>query len=265
MGEEGKIIAGPRLYGHKSNRNIAASATQTAKQKSGGRWLLSLAMFLCLAVAAAWSWANYQNIPIFAIQSIKINGDYPHVDRTLLRQTVLPFTQRGLLTIDSRSLQDRLKQLPWINTATVKRQWPGTLIINITEQKPVARFNDKTLLSNQGILFAVNDNEVPKGLPLFIAPQGQQGLMLQNYLAMTTVLNSLGIKITILTLDARQSWRLQLDDGIVLLLGRIDPLQRLQRFAAIYSQLVGNRAATINYIDLRYANGIAVNFKNHTE
>jgi cell division protein FtsQ len=262
MGGEEKIIAGPR-FGHKGNRSAPVALASLESPSRKGKWLLSIAACFCLAAAIAWSWIKYQNVPVFPIQNVKINGVYPHVNHALLQQTILPFTQHGLLTMDASSLRDRLQQLPWVNTVNVQRAWPHTLAITLTEQKPVARFNNQALLSEEGILFTIGTSEVPAGLPLFTAPQGQQALVLQNYQQMAALLKPLALTITVLTVDDRQAWRLQLANGLVLLLGREQPLQRLQRFVAAYPQLVANKAAvTINYIDLRYANGMAVNFKN---
>ena len=38
-------------------------------------------------------------------------------------------------------------------------------------------------------------------------------------------------------------------------------MQRLQRFVAIYQQTLGAKITTVQSVDLRYANGLAVRFK----
>ena len=43
-----------------------------------------------------------------------------------------------MLTVDLRTLTDRLKSHPWIKDATVSRRLPYTLVVAITERQPVA-------------------------------------------------------------------------------------------------------------------------------
>lgn len=266
MREEGKFLAGQPIHNRAREYRRTAQNPSHLKKPAGGRRLLKISFGVLILCAAIWAWQKIANPQTIPIKTVQITGYYAHVDHNELRQLVLPYVDRGFLWTDTTGLQDRLQQLPWIYSASVKREWPNKLAINLAEQKPVARMGSDILVNDQGDIFEVDQSTIPTGLPLFISPlTGQQKLIFNNYKTMSTILAPLAVKIVALSLDERQSWSLQLDNGIVVILGKVDPIPRLQRFVQAYPQVVGDNAASINNVDLRYASGIAVRFKNQTK
>lgn len=233
-----------------------------AKPEKGWFWKISLA-FLGLSILI-WAWAKLTNPVDFPIRNVKIEGNYSKVDRTAIREAILAYTQDGFWRADVSGLQDRLSQLSWVYNAKVQRIWPDGLAVILTEQQPVASYGNGMLVNDQGDLFKATAATIPQGLPIFASPEGQQKLMLAQYQQMSVILKPLGLKIAELDMDARQSWQLKLSNEITLFLGRDDPLIRVQRFAASYSQIIASRAAPIQTVDLRYTNGMAVVFKNQS-
>nr|PRJ11896.1 Cell division protein FtsQ [Haemophilus influenzae] len=59
-------------------------------------------------------------------------------------------------------------------------------------------------------------------------------------------------------IDDRGAWQVQLDNDIVLKLGRGDWKSKLERFVTIYPQIDVPENKKIDYIDLRYTTGAAV-------
>ncbi len=263
MREEGKIISGQRLYGRAREKGRPASQVYQKHQQPDNRWLLKLSLSILMMSAFIWGWQKISNPATLPIKTVQVTGNYTHVDQTALRQTITPFIDKGFLWIDVNGFQDRLQQVPWVRNVAIKRVWPGRLVVKLTEEQAVARIGEDVLVDSGGDTFTVDKNTIPAGLPQFISPvAGQQKLMLQTYQAMSAVLTPLNIQITALSLNVRQSWALQLSNGIVLLVGKVNAVQRLQRFVQAYTQVVGDNIQAINSIDLRYANGIAVRFKN---
>jgi cell division protein FtsQ len=89
----------------------------------------------------------------------------------------------------------------------------------------------------------------------------------------------LGMSISELRLTPRRSWRMRLDNGMQLALGRLQPDERLARFVALYPRLFLASAAgsaqtatdkaaaaaapiTPVTVDLRYSDGFAVRMPN---
>ncbi len=220
-----------------------------------GLWLLTLLSILL------WIHAWLVNPAVWPITAVKINGNYSHVDRQALQEQVLPYTEKGFFGADIYALKYQLEQLPWVAKVQVSRLWPDTLILQVYEQQPVAYWNQGTFISADGDLFAVRANTLTAHLPELFGPMEERNLVLQNYQQFGKLLQPLSARISMLALSARQSWQLRLDNGITLLLGREHIIEHLQRLAKIYNNIVGSRADDIDYIDLRYSNGIAVHWK----
>jgi cell division protein FtsQ len=62
-------------------------------------------------------------------------------------------------------------------------------------------------------------------------------------------------------LDDRRAWHLQLDNAVLLELGRADAWQRLQRFVRAYPSIFAGRLDDLQHVDLRYSNGFSVYWK----
>lgn len=258
MYQEGKIKQQPRY----SSVERKSRHQQLTVQSYFTKRTLKLSLLILLLSVLVWGWLKLTNPQTFPITAVQIKGSYAHVDHENLRQTVLPFIQRGFINLDSAGLQDKLLQLPWIAMASVTRIWPNKIQITLAEQHPVAFFGDDALVNAQGQVFNVAGAKDITNLPHFIGGLGQQKLMLQAYAEMLQSLAPLGQTITTLVLDNQHFWRLKLDNGIVLLLGQIQTVERLKRFVKVYTQVVGDKASVINYIDLRYTHGVAVRFKS---
>jgi len=72
------------------------------------------------------------------------------------------------------------------------------------------------------------------------------------------------LRIASLQLDARRAVQLQLDNGMQLAVGREERLARLQRFVKVYKKTLAQHAMQIRRVDLRYSNGMAVQWHNTT-
>jgi cell division protein FtsQ len=71
-------------------------------------------------------------------------------------------------------------------------------------------------------------------------------------------LEAAGLTLNGLRLDDRGAWEIELNNGVILRLGRRDIEERMERFLKSGSSLVSSRSPEISYIDMRYSNGFAV-------
>lgn len=199
----------------------------------------------------------------FPVKYVRIYGAQ-HVNHHELENILTPLVTHNFFTIDMELIRDRLRQFSWVEDVLIKRIWPDSVDIIITEHLPVARWHDGSMLSANGDLFSQGEYARPAELPLFEGPEGTQAMMLQYFNDFNRELSPLHVKITQLELTPYQMWRMRLNTGMRVQLGHKNMLTRLSQFVKVYPKIIGNKAKDVEYVDLRYPNGIAIRWKNET-
>ncbi len=215
----------------------------------------SIIFLMLVLIISQFNLADY-----FPIRKIRVYG-VNRLDQVEVQNALSPLVDHGFFTINVDYIHDRLKQIAWIADLHVRRVWPDQIVIRLSEKDPVAYWNDNTLLSQNGEVFSPKQESWPTGLPKFSGPEGQQLFMLKNFLDMNRLLLPLHAKISYLELTPFLTWKLKLDNGITMQAGHKDVLTRLNQFVKVYPKIIGTRVNDVDYIDLRYANGFAVRWK----
>lgn len=229
---------------------------------SRGSFLGSLLLVIVLGAGgrALWLWLDRP------IERVSIGGELSHVNADYLRARLAPLVQgETWLSVSLPELRQRVRGIDWLAEARVSREWPNALTFELFEQVPVARWHDDYLLNPEGEPFSFGPVTPPAGLPDLAGPPGSGPEVLAYYDALERRFAGLGVEVTQLRLEARGAWRLQLDDGVWVMLGRSDREARLARLGAAWRRQLGAQAEQIRYIDLRYPNGVAVAWHGETE
>lgn len=208
---------------------------------------------------------------IFALNQIKFSHYFPiktvrvfgadHVDHEAFKDMLSPLAKTGFFNVKVEMIRDRLLELPWVSHIVVRRIWPDEINIMVKEKEAVAAWNGQSLISSTGELFFPDVASFPRDLPQFIGPPGQQLAMLETLKEIDQRLQPLQVKVSCLELSPYQSYRVTLDNGIVLRLGDKDILTRIDHFVKVYAKIIGKSAYDVESVDLRYPNGIAVRWK----
>jgi cell division protein FtsQ len=142
--------------------------------------------------------------------------------------------------------------------AAVKRVWPATLRIFIEEQQAIARWGEQGYLNSNGEPFFPEVSGLVLPLPSLAGPEGHELKVLKNFRSVARALAPLGIEVASMELDSRRAWHLQVGNGVLLELGRVDTRERLQRFIRAYPTVFATRIEELKRVDLRYSNGFSV-------
>lgn len=222
--------------------------------------ILLLLIVLGAGGRALWTWLDRP------IERVAIRGELHHVSADYLRAQLAPLLQgQTWLSADLPELRRAARNIAWLAEVRLSREWPYALVFELVEQVPVARWNDDYLLNPEGEPFAFAPIEPPGDLPDLAGPVGSGAEVLAYHERLSSRFEQLGLAITQLRLEPRGAWRLQLDDGVWVMLGRSDREARLARLVAAWQRQLAAQAAHIRYIDLRYPNGVAVAWHGETE
>ncbi|AFJ02034.1 Cell division protein FtsQ [Methylophaga frappieri] len=195
------------------------------------------------------------------VRHVTIEGDIRHTDRDVLQQAVRPYVKGSFVDVDVAAIRRVTQALPWIESIQVRRVWPDTLHLVVTEHQAVARWNKAGLVSHRGQVFYPEANTLPTGLVHLYGPTGSSEMMSRRLVAMQRDLNGIGLKIKSLHMDKRRSWAMTFQNSLQLRLGRANSEARLQRFIKVYAAQLTDYQAQIAVIDMRYTNGMAVQWK----
>lgn len=219
------------------------------------RWLVFVLVFAVLFAIARINWSYF-----FPVTTVRVYGAR-QIDRQEVQDLLVPLVSQGFFSVDLETARDRLIQNPWVVDLYLRRTWPNKVDIVLNERRAVAVWNNDCLLSTEGELFCPKKQTYPAILPHFVGPSGQHIVMLDYFNQMNRILNPLHAKISFLEFTANLTWKLALDNGMVLQMGNKDVLTRLGQFVKVYPKIVEGRVADVDYVDLRYSNGVAVRWK----
>jgi cell division protein FtsQ len=228
---------------------------------------VNLLLLGVVLLAIGWGLQRLYDPQTLPLSSVQIRGEFIKVSEQELRGAVQPAALKGFFTTDVKAVRERVRALPWVEDVAVRRIWPDRLSLTVLEQQAVARWNGQGLLNTRGEVFSPPAASYPHGLPLLEGPEGSNIAVLKQYRAIQDALAALAREPVHVVQDARRAWRVKLDNGLQIALGREQSLQRLQRFTRVYAQLFRQRVNEIDYIDLRYTNGLAVRWtqQNNTD
>ena len=196
------------------------------------------------------------------ITQVSVAGRFQRVSPVEVEQAVKARVRDvGLVSVDLAAVRRAVEQLPWVDTATVERQWPRALNIRVVEQVPAARWGANGLLNTRGELFISEARHIPPELPRLSGPAGSEAEVARRYLAAQGQLIEAGMRLTAVRLDARGAWEFDLDNGITVRLGRRQVDERFQRFVTSGVGQIAAHASDIGYIDMRYTTGYAIGWR----
>lgn len=225
---------------------------------------LAACALACLVSAfAVWAMGR----PVFDLRAVVIEpiGDKPlrYVAENQLEQALHRVVKGSFFSTELEAVRERVETVPWVRHASVRRIWPDRLEIRIEEHRPLALWHDGRLVNTYRELFAANLDEAEEDgpLPQLSGPPGSEAEVVERFLSASSLIEPLGRVPVSVSMSARRAWRMQLDDGTVLLLGRersrsID--SRIARWVDAYpttTERLGHRAGVI---DMRYQNGFAI-------
>lgn len=207
------------------------------------------------------TWEILRSPNLFPIKDVEIGAPYQHIESLGIKQAVTSYIKGNFFSLNVARLSSEIVKMPWVYSANITRVWPDKIVIEIAEQQAIARWNDDGLLNTNADIFFPPKSTFPDNLPLFRGPDAQAKEVWAHYVAMNKLLAELNLQITELDYDQQEAWRLMLSNGISVLLGNDDPMDKLALFVQLYPKIIGDKSDLVEAADTRYNNGLSIKWK----
>lgn len=201
-----------------------------------------------------------ETVHLFPVEQVRIEGEFIHLDKNKIEREISDVASGGFFDIDIATVREKLISMQWIEDAFVRREWPSSVVIRVVEKKPVARWNNRGILTDSGELFYPEKTQLTEQLAELEGPEGRYVFVLAEFNKIQSQLYQADITVTKLTQNSRRSWKMMVD-GIEINLGRKNIYKKIENFASVYQTLLKPKLNTIERIDFRYTNGFAVKWK----
>jgi cell division protein FtsQ len=230
--------------------------------------LFVVAGVVLLAVMLNWA----VRLPVFALKSIRVEGEVTRNSVSTIRANAAPKLSGNFFTTDLQKDKRAFESVPWVRQAIVRRVWPNRLAVRLEEHRPVALWGSEAatdkLVNSFGEVFEANLGDVEDdSLPTLSGPEGSSTHMLAMLHRLETVFERIDAHIDAVSLSGRGSWRIELDSGAEVELGRgtdDEVLARTERFIGTLTQVTQRYQRPLEYADLRHNDGYAVRLKGVT-
>jgi len=242
-----------------------ATRTQAVKPREAVNWKIrirniSTVLVLLTLIFGTVYMNNTDTLPIL---HVTVEGELVNTEKQALIEAVTPFVTGSFLDVNVAGIRQAGEALPWVAQIQVRRVWPDTLHLMVSEHKAIARWNENGLVNTRGQVFYPDGNgKMPEGLIQLFGPEGNSELMARQLVTIQQSLDTLGLRVKSLTMDERRSWQVQFTDDMQLQLGRAASEQRLARFIRVFEGPLASYRDQIEIVDMRYTNGLAVVWKN---
>ena len=177
-------------------------------------WGLGLVLVSGAVLLATWGLQQVRNPQVLPVKVVGIDGDIRYLERTRLEQAVIQAVKGSFFSVDLARVRAEVANLPWVDSVTIRRVWPDTLKVRVVEQQPLARWGKDALLNRRGEIFR------PEPLPDFpdlalLEGEPEDALRIsREYQRIDTLLQTVGLELTRVQVDARQAWLLHTRNGL---------------------------------------------------
>ncbi len=250
----------PARSGMRATGRISASTVQPLRPRNSRKGLLTLTTILmvCVGILIQQNFSQVSGFINRPITKVRIENVWQQISEAEVRILLIDFMGSGYFNFDVAGVKQKLEQHPWVERASIKKLWPDSLSLDLTEQVAIAHWGNTQLLNQKGEIFQPPGMERLSTLPILSGPEATQLQVMEQYQAINQLLFPSGLRLTGLELSPRGSWELNLNDSLRIVAGRSDVFEKLNRFIGFYDAQPSTQTAAYKVVDLRYENGIAI-------
>ena len=205
----------------------------------------------------------------FTIERIHIHGNSARVDAQTVERTAWLALIGNYFTADLEEIENALVHLPGVYQAAVRRHWPDTLEISITEAGAIALWyaTDGSTLESRDYVNLPPDSNITLQ-PVLRSPTADRHTVIDAFLDLVSSLALLDLEVKNLSIDEAGDWvvvlqsaSLQIPVELEIVVGRGNPVRKVDQFVAVFDSVLQDRLPDIERVDMRYDSGFAVQWR----
>jgi cell division protein FtsQ len=223
-------------------------------------------VLLSLTMSLVW-WVIQR--PMFTLKVIQVEAveknSLRHVNVLTIRDSALPKIRGNFFTTNLDVVRSAFESVSWVHRASVQREWPNKLIVTLEEHQALGTWGDDgRLMSVKGDVFTANLAEAEEDADLiaFAGPEGSEKEVLARFLDFKEWFSKISLVPEELNYSSRYAWSLKLNNGMKVELGRVQDettlKKRVGQLLLVYPQLLASLQDSIESVDMRYPNGLAL-------
>ncbi|EPF81555.1 cell division protein FtsQ/DivIB [Acinetobacter rudis] len=235
--------------------------TRKDKLVNMGGWVL---LVIAVVVLLAGIFGLYKVITDARVATLNVVGISSDLEKQQITQHLKPIVQNNYFTSDLEQIRDSALEIPWVDRVVVSRTWPNSISVRVVPRHAIARWGTGRLLSDAGVIFTeatVKDNSK---LPMLHGPLGQSKVMMRRYNEINQLFQPAQLRLKDLYLTDRMTWFMQFDSGLRVIVDQDQTMSKLQRLNQLAQSDLKPVWSQVAAIDLRYRNGLAIQWKNAT-
>lgn len=232
-----------------------------------------------------WDYTGSDKLPVtlkslMPIEVVQVVAPFKFVDEQSVKKALIEIKIEKMFffNIDMRAIKRKLSQNPWVKDIKISRVWPNKIKISFQEDEAIAILNDNYLVTRKYCKLSNFKEELRnkvdmKDLVILSGSEKNSKKLCDTLAKLKIYVKPIDIRIKKLVMSPRNSWMMQFENGLSVLLGNEDIFNRALRFKSFYTNFGSgmNAKARTNYlitrkdedmdgvyIDMRYRNGLAV-------
>ena len=200
------------------------------------------------------------------VLSVRVTGKFDHLARPELEAVVREqLSSASFFTVEVESLRRAAASLPWVRDVAVRRVWPDSVHIAVQERVAVVRWNDDALMEDDASIFKPRDGIDGFELAQLAGPAGQHAQVLDQFRQLSAGIGMVGGGVAGVSLSERGQWEVRFANGMTVVPSTPFDVAALMEFSRILPAILGSDIQRVARIDLRYANGFAVRWREAGE
>ncbi|MCB1588880.1 MAG: FtsQ-type POTRA domain-containing protein [Xanthomonadales bacterium] len=192
------------------------------------------------------------------VRWIEVTGPFERITAEQVRTAVAPALRGGFFFLPLDEIRDRVSAMNWADRVEVRKRWPDTVEVRLSERRVLARLGRERLIDRDGRVFDADSHVPMGGIPRFEVSEQRVEDALALYELVRPGLESLGLELARLSLSERGGAALTTAEGLEIVIGRSAHQQRWARLVHGLPLLRLQQDGDPERIDLRYTNGFAV-------